>query len=150
MASIAIPLRSQKSNAILKKFQDAPQNFSSIQYLENLAEQDRLIFRQGGGNSQGTIVTFTPVNGESFYFLGASMSNQDPTGEQLFTIINGNIGGNIVRQNIIVGADDTKYSTMPMDRLVGDGVVSYVIDIENSVASDASFWGYTLNTKRIP
>ena len=118
---------------------------SSIQYLESLAEDSRIIFREGSLVAQGTIVSITPETGTSFYFLGASLCNQDPTDEQFFTIIN----NGIVRQNIIVGADDTKYSTIPMDRIVGDGVGSYQIDIENNVDSFATMWGYILNTVRI-
>ena len=52
MASITIPLRSQKSNAILKKSLNTSQTFlGDLQFLQKLGDEGRLVIAQNSINA---------------------------------------------------------------------------------------------------
>ena len=118
-----------------------------LQFLENLSIDNRLVYIEGDEDGAGQeIVSFTPNAGDTFFFLGASCSNRvAASGDQNFEILNNNIS----RQTITVPPDDTRFSNIKMDRLVGNSSIRFAIVIEKNVDSQASIWGYTRNTEKI-
>jgi len=123
-----------------------PSQISDLEFLEKLAEDDRLVFEQGEITTNGTIVSVTPQTGTTFFFLGAVVDNTDTvTGE--FQITN----NGIIRELVTLPQNGIHDFVLPMDKLVGNTLDIFLLEgLTTDVSARASIFGWLENTKRIP
>jgi len=122
-----------------------PSQISDLEFLEKLAEDDRLFFDQGEITTNGTIVSVTPQTGTTFFFLGAVIENTDTvTGE--FQVTN----NGIIRELVTLPQDAIHDFVLPMDKLVGNSLDIFLLEgLTANVEARASLYGWFENTKKI-
>ena len=149
--SIRIPLSSQKSNAILKKFFNLGQNLvtpqGDIAFLESIAENRRLFEATSSSTTVSEIVSITPDTGTTFFFLAATIQNTQTVNTLDCSIIN----DGVTREAVTLQPLEFYDFAIPIDRLVGDMVKTFSVNQLDDLpgSANATLWGWLENTKKI-
>ncbi len=126
-----------------------PRKYNSIQFLQQLTEEDRYFVEQQSTNS-GQIFSIIPPTGTTTYFTGLVVHNRDDT-DSINVIVRQTaprIGTTEVRT---IQPDTTQQFTFPIIRVVGNGITELQVFQQGSPQSvDATLWGWNENTARIP
>ena len=147
--SVRLPLQSQKSNAILKKFFKTNVSqagaSSDLEFLKNLSEQQNLTFDFGVSTGVENMITITPATGTTFYFITATVQSNTGTNRDYALFNDG-----ILRQRVTLDGGQIYEFSLPFDRLVGDGTKSYTLEAETAVNEGiGNIWGWVENTQKI-
>ncbi len=130
------------------KLTSLPSQISDLEFLQNLAERNRLIERTEDRDSIGSIIEHIPETGSTFYFLGAVIQNIHDSNTVDVSIVN----DNITRERVTLAVNEIHKFELPIDRLVGDGMKSYTVELldDNPGEARVSFYGWEERTIRIP
>ncbi len=120
---------------------------SDLQFLRLLSQDDRLVIETNTGTTSGDMITVTPATGTTFFFLGAAVTNTDAGGlTGNFQLTNNGIVRDFVRLTDI----QTHTFSLPIDRLVGTGMDSFILEaLTTNVNSESALYGWNENTEKI-
>ncbi len=125
---------------------------NDLQFLKNLFDTGKIIFRSQQVGATGTPISFVPPAGSTFYFLGCKINYEvDATGDGQLTMDNDGPTGRrdgVLFSNAGMG---TLSLGVPGDILIGDGIKAYTVDFTETTGSVAffiTFWGYLENSIR--
>ena len=155
MSFIKVPI----GRGIISQIQEKPQTGirvqSDIQFLQQLADEGRLVSASGSANASGTVTSLEVPNGTSFYMIETSFSYVVQAGGAPSTLDLINLGDIVDSIQItnsaanITGKFGIRYDVLHGNGLTGDGN-NYRIDFTEGVSANvnvsATIFGYFLST----
>ena len=140
--SVKVPINKPKSKRIQQKRPEKTEQ----SFLQRLNDEGRLVIAEGSRTTDGEVVAITPVNGTTFYFLGASCSSdQSAVQTKQFTLsING------IDKETLGISDQRGFAEFRLKTasVVGNDTNNIAIDtdVTSGGTAFASIWGYNENT----
>ena len=124
-----------------------PTDLPDIAFMRRLSIQGRMRYFQGQVSGAGDIVSFTPANGETFFFLTASVNAETVSAD--IEVLNDGMSRWL--QNVHSAVVNLYSINIGIDSLVGDGSKAYSITSDGfgGALTNASMIGWVENTSRI-
>ena len=127
---------------------------SDIEFLKTLADRGRLAFGSGSLVNTGTIASITPLNGETFYFLGGSWQFDMgiTAGGSIQLRNNGVVREEVSSQSGLEVLMTNGVWVVKFDSLIGNGVKTYdlLFTRDTTVLTvNASMYGYILPSETL-
>ena len=149
MVNIQVPI--SEANLEFPKFKRSIPEFSKfeasktntdLQFMKDLADRGKFRTREGSRSDSGTVASFTPNQGETFYFLGGTWVFNTDGGGSVRLLNDGVVRE---RQNADTVNQTRGNWNLEGDSLIGNNSKAYTIELVNESGSSAcsgSIFGY--------